>query len=280
MAARFPGLIGPGIAAPAHVRALETWTEPPTRLTIQEDEVHVWRADLQAPGSVGEQLAAALDDAESRQAQRFRFARHRDRFMARRAMRRWILARYLQIEPAALELDFAQYGKPLLGSRYGSDLRFNCSHSENLALLAISRGRDVGVDLERIKPDFSDDAIPERFFTPREAALLRALPAQQQADAFFELWVRKEAYVKARGMGLSLALDSFEIPLGDVELVRQLHAAPQSAGAGPWTMMAFRPAPAYPAALVVQGHACTLRGWTWSCPQGEDGHRSGGNEVR
>jgi 4'-phosphopantetheinyl transferase len=258
----------------------ETWKTPPVLPAIRGNEVHLWRADLEATSGVKEQLAQSLGEEELSRARRFRFAVHRDRFIVRRGMLRWVLARYLDCEPATLQLERSEFGKPFLGARHGSDLRFSNSHSENLALLAIARGRDVGVDLERIKPGFSDLAIPEQFFTPREAAMLRALPAGQQPEAFFDLWVRKEAYVKARGMGLSLALDSFEVPLGDAEPVRLLRAAPDSGEAGIWTVVALRPAREYPAALVVQGEACPLRCWNWSCTPGGDGHRPAGNEER
>lgn len=253
-----------------------TWNEPPFLPAIQEGEVHLWRADIGTTSSAVEQLSASLGDEELSQAQRFRFAVHRDRFIVRRAVLRSVLARYLECDPAAIELERSAFGKPFLAPRHDSDLRFNCSHSENLALLAVTRGRAVGVDLERIRPDFSDHAIPERFFAPREAARLRALPADRQPEAFFDLWVRKEAYVKARGMGLSLALDSFEVPLGDAEPVRLLRTAPDTEEAGRWTMVSLRPAPAYPAALVVEGQACTLHCWNWSGTPGNEDQRFSG----
>jgi len=249
---------------PMNASLPEAWHEPPVLPTIRQNEVHVWLADLDVPALAAGQLAASLGAEESIQANRFRFPVHRKRFIARRGMLRLVLGRYLGIEPAALEFRRSTYGKPFLGDRHGPELRFNCSHSGNLALLAVTRGREVGVDIERVKPDFSDDEIPERFFAPREAAMLRALPARQQREAFFELWVRKEAYVKARGMGLSLALDSFEVPLGDDEPVVSLRAGQDSGEDGRWTMTALRPAPSHPAALVVEGMACTLRRWKWS----------------
>lgn len=251
---------------PLMASAPEAWHEPPLLPTIQENEVHVWLADLDVPARAAGQLAASLGDEESIQAKRFRFPVHRERFIARRGVLRFVLGRYLGIEPAALEFRRSSYGKPCLGDRHDPDLRFNCSHSGSLALIAVTRGREVGVDLERVKPDFSDDSIPESFFAPSEAAMLRALPARQQPEAFFEFWVRKEAYVKARGMGLSLALDSFEVPLGDDEPVISLPAGQDTAEAGRWTMTGLRPAPSHPAALVVEGKACTLRRWKWSLP--------------
>lgn len=255
----------------------DAWHEPPVLPTIRENEVHVWLADLDVPARTAEQLAATLGEEESIQAKRFRFPVHRERFIARRGVLRLILGRYLGVAPAALEYRRSAYGKPFLGDRHDSDLRFNCSHSGNLALLAITRGREVGVDLECVKPDFSDDEIPERFFAPREAAMLRAMPTRQQPEAFFELWVRKEAYVKARGMGLSLALDSFEVPLGDDEPVISLRTGQDAGENGRWTMTALRPAPLHPAALVVEGMACTLRRWKWSLDAAGDDHRNSGS---
>lgn len=251
--------------------APEAWREPPFLPAIAQDEVHVWLADLDMPTSASGLLGATLDEEESGRANRFRFPLHRERFIARRGVLRFVLGRYLGIEPAAVVFRHSAHGKLFLGDRHGPELRFNCSHSGNLALVAVARGREVGVDIERVRPDFSDDAIPESFFAPREAAMLRALPARQQAQAFFELWVRKEAYVKARGTGLSLALDSFEVPLGDDEPVVLLGTGQ---GAGRWTMRALHPAPSHSAALVVEGEACSLRRWKWSLDAAGDEKRS------
>lgn len=224
--------------------------------------MHVWRARLDCPADRLADFEGLLRDDERERARRFRFDVHRNRYLARRGLLRQLLSRCLQIPPADIEFEYAKHGKPFLASRHGSDISFNLSHSRDLALFVLTRGVEVGIDVEYIQPDFSDLAIPERFFTPREAAMLRAVPEARQPETFFELWVRKEAYVKARRLGLSLPLDSFEVPLGDGEPVELLHGEQDGGPAARWTMRALRPALGYTGALAQQGATCKLQRWT------------------
>jgi len=242
---------------------LDAWGEAPAWVCACEDEAHVWRARLDCARWQLSELEGLLSEEEVGRARRFRFATHRNRFVARRGLLRRLLGRYLQISPKEIGLEYSDYGKPSLATRHNSNLHFNLSHSHDIALFVLTLGRKAGIDVEQIQQDFSDLAIPERFFTSREATMLRGLPMSQQPEAFFELWVRKEAYVKARGMGLSLPLDSFEVPLGDGETVKLLQTEQSAAPAAPWTMRALRPAPGYAGALALEGAACTLHRWSW-----------------
>jgi 4'-phosphopantetheinyl transferase len=126
----------------------------------------------------------------------------------------------------------------------GSDVQFNVSHSHGMGLIAIARGRKVGCDIERIEPRFADEQIPERFFSPREVAALRALPESEQCEAFFRCWTRKEAFIKACGMGVSMALDSFDVTLGE--------SAALLRGAEGWIVRAVEAPEGYAAAIVLQ----------------------------
>ncbi len=182
---------------------------------------------------------AILSAEEKARAARFRFAGERRRFTNCRAKVRSILAGYLAIEPAAVEFRYNESGKPSVQGLY-----FNVSHSHDAAMLAVSRSREVGIDIERIDAAFANDNIPERFFSPREVAALRELPSTHQLEAFFRCWTRKEAYVKARGMGLSLALDSFDVTLAPGETARFLR------GANDWSVESLSPMPGYAAAVV------------------------------
>jgi len=243
--------------------ALATWDTGSGPLMLEQGEVHVWRAWLNAqPAQIGE-FENLLCDDERHRAARYRFAVHKNRFVERRATLRTLLGQYLQIAAADIELEYSRFGKPYLAPRLGTDIRFSASHSQDLALIALTRSREAGVDIERVLPDFSDHAVPERFFSPREAAALRAQPIHRQREAFFEIWVRKEAYVKATGMGLSLALDSFEVSLGDPATIQILRDPPDSSNCGIWSIAAFRPAPDYTAALVVEGRECSIHFKTW-----------------
>ncbi len=193
--------------------------------------------DVDLPGAF-----TILSDEERARAARFHFDRDRRRFVNCRAKVRTTLGRYLNTDPARIEFRYNEFGKPS-----AEGIFFNVSHSHDLALLAISRTREVGVDIERIDASFAHDNIPERFFSPGEVMALRALPEHQQFQAFFACWTRKEAYIKARGMGMALALDSFDVTLTPGEPARFLR------GAGDWSIESLAPPAGYAAAVVADG---------------------------
>ena len=117
-------------------------------------------------------------------------------------------------EPESISLEYNPWGKPALAAGFAdSDIRFNLSHSHGVAAYAIARGREVGVDVEMLRPDFASGGIAERFFSRTEIESLRSLPREHQTRAFFVCWTRKEAYVKALGCGLSIDLGSFDVSL-------------------------------------------------------------------
>jgi 4'-phosphopantetheinyl transferase len=168
-------------------------------------EVHCFSLDVDAARL--RELNGFLSWEERERATRFRFDRDRNRFVTCRGILRELLG-----VKARENFVYGAYGKPRLAD---SEIRFNVSHSHDVAMIAIARGREVGCDIERIDASFADDKIAERFFSPYEVAALRALPKEDQCAAFFRCWTRKEAYIKACGMGMSLALDSFDVTLGE-----------------------------------------------------------------
>lgn len=239
------------------------WNEPPCLLTPGEDEVHVWCAFLDRPPDQASHFEALLSEDEIARARKYRFPLHRDRFVSRRAFIRLLLGRYLGIPAPALQFDYTGYGKPRLAIRHATKLRFNVSSSHDLALAAIAYGRDVGVDVEKINEDLFEESIPEQFFSARETATLRALSRSCQTAAFFDCWARKEAYIKAKGMGLSLPLDSFDVSFGDAKPARLLRTLPDPQETERWTMMALHPAPGHAAALVIEGQVSVVRCWNF-----------------
>ena len=237
------------------------WSDPPGFPAVSENEVHIWRAFLDRPSDQLRQFESLLSADEIIRARKYRFPIHRDRFVSRRAMLRLVLARYLSIPAPELHFDYTEYGKPLLGRRHTTKLRFNLSFSHDMALVAVACGRDIGVDVEKIIQSTVEETIPEQFFSARETATLRSLPGSYQAIAFFDCWVRKEAYIKAKGMGLSLPLDSFDVSFGDEKPASLLRTAPDPQEIRRWTMMALHPAPGYAAALVLEGQGGVVRCW-------------------
>jgi 4'-phosphopantetheinyl transferase len=240
------------------------WLSPPKELVLAENEVHVWRADLECEPADVQAFRRLLSTDEIAKAERFYFERDRSHFIAARGLLRTILGRYLRIYPGRLRFFYKLYGKPALVGENGDKIySFNLSHSHGLLLLAITRGREVGVDIERIHSELGvqGQEIAERFFSPNEVAKLCSLPTDQKAEAFFYCWTRKEAYVKAKGGGLSVPLDQFEVSLSPGEPAALLHALPRDAS--DWSMEELHPGPAYAAALVVQGRPLKLRCWQW-----------------
>jgi len=240
------------------------WRHPPESLALADDDVHVWRASLYLAAGHIRDLQRTLAADERRRADRFYFQKDRDRFIAAHGVLRDVLSRYLNVEPSRLRFCYSPYGKPALTGEFGGErLRFNMTHSHGLALYALTRGREIGIDLEYVRADFADEQIAERFFSPQEVAVFRALPADVQIAAFFNCWTRKEAYIKARGEGLSLPLDQFDVSLspGEPAALMSTSADPQEASR--WSLQELSPGPGYVAALAVEGHSWRLKCWQW-----------------
>ena len=188
------------------------WSEPPTSLTLPSGEAHVWRTRLEQPQERVDEFLRTLDDDERARASRFHFEKHRRNFVVGRGVLRLLLGRYLGTRPEDVRFEYGAQGKPLLGGEHRAEsLRFNASHSGEMALYAFMRDCEIGVDVEIIKGDFATEEIAERFFSAPEIAALRALPVIEKPAAFFRCWTRKEAYIKAIGSGLSHPLDQFDV---------------------------------------------------------------------
>ncbi len=241
-----------------------TWDPPPARPVAAGAEVHVWRVALELPRARVEQLAQALSEEERARARRFVFEDARRRFTAARGALRAILGRYLGVAPGDLAFACNAHGKPALAGGAGEGgLRFNISHADGLALVAVALGREVGIDIERVREDFATEEIATRFFSPAEFAALQALPAGARCAAFFNCWTRKEAYVKARGAGLSLPLDRFDVSLAPGEPAALLVTADEPAEASRWSLRELAPGAGYAACLAAAGHGWQPRLWQW-----------------
>lgn len=180
-------------------------------LALAPGEVHVWLTSpepLQDPAQLAGYAAWMNPEEAARQA-RFMFERHRHQFLVARALVRSTLSRYAAIDPADWRFVNNQWGRPDIDPAHGlGDLRFNLSHTDGLIAVALARG-ELGVDVEDTWRRSHTDQIAEHFFAPAEVAELRALAPEQQHGRFFTLWTLKEAYIKARGMGLAISLHRF-----------------------------------------------------------------------
>jgi 4'-phosphopantetheinyl transferase len=243
---------------------ISSWSLPPKDLVLGSAEVHVWRASLYLEASYIQSLQQILAADELARAGRFYFQKDREHFIVARGLLRIILGRYLDMEPSQLRFCYNHHGKPALDRKLGGDgCSFNLSHSHGLALYAVTRGRKIGVDLERIRPDLADEHIAEQFFSPLEIAALRALHTNIQKEAFFNCWTRKEAYIKAKGKGLSLPLNQFEVSLvpGEPAALFSTNGDPQEAFR--WSLQELVPGSNFVAALAVEGHDWQLKCWQW-----------------
>jgi 4'-phosphopantetheinyl transferase len=236
------------------------WRTPLETLVLDCSEVHVWQATLdQGPSQVHAFLHTLAPDEQAR-ASRLYFKRDQQHFIVARGVLRAILGGYLSRAPESLSFCYGAHGKPALaGPSDGDAIHFNVSHSRGIALYAVTRARQVGIDVEHIRFDLAVAEIAERFFSRREVAMLLELPTEARREAFFRCWTRKEAYIKALGEGLSVPLDQIDLPPGPGEPHAQLDAS----AAARWSLQELTPAPGYAASLAVEGNDWRLVCWRW-----------------
>ncbi len=233
--------------------------------TPEGSAVHIWRVDLTLQEDQLQDYRKLLSADENERADRFYSDRDRRRFIAARRAMRAILSEYLSVLPQEVAYSYAANGKPELAPCLReSGIKFNLSHSNELALIAVAQGLCVGVDLEFIDPELAIDEMSSAFFSPREASMLRALPSERRREAFFKCWTRKEAYIKALGKGLSLSLDSFDVAFGTGASAVLLRAEVFTEELSRWSIYDISVSDRYPAALAVEGKKHRLQHREWA----------------
>ena len=205
--------------------------------------VDVYWIDMDAEDPDFRRFADTLSAEERHRAEKFRFERDRRRFVVRRGKLRELLSAQIGCVPARIRFSYGPFGKPFVA---GCDLGFNLSHARQVALYVIGRGLEPGCDIAWRDPGFCREQIPERLFSPRELATLRALAPERQAGAFFRWWTRKEAFIKARGLGLSVPIERFEV------LAAPAAPAALSSGCEGWSARSIEPVPGFEAAVVAE----------------------------
>ena len=171
---------------------------------------------------------------------------------------------YLGSKPSALRFQVNAYGKPEIDAVNCKDaVHFNLSHSGTLALVAVTRSRDIGVDIEEVRPDLAGPSTARRYFSESEVAALSGLPARAQQAAFFRCWTRKEAFIKGKGIGLSMPLDRFDVSLLPDEPPALLASRVEPADVERWSLRDIPVGPHYMAAVAVTGGPFVLHCWTW-----------------
>lgn len=220
---------------------------------VFDQRVHIWKISIIPELKFIRQLHSLLSADERKRAERFKFDKHRHKYIAARGQLRIVLGRYLKVPPQSLTFSYNEFGKPYLFGSVGSPLiQFNMSHSHELGLIAIHKKREVGVDIEWQRPGFAGLKIARRFFSASEVEALEQLPAEQQEKAFFLCWSRKEAYIKARGRGLNIPLDQFDVSLNPEEPARLLSTKHDPPAKDQWSLQSVEADEQYGAAVVVQ----------------------------
>jgi 4'-phosphopantetheinyl transferase len=240
------------------------WETPSKRLNLTDDDVHVWRINVNAATPQIEFLLSALTQDEREKAGRFHFQKDRQQAIVARGALRDILSRYLNAPPGELRFIYGPQGKPKLEQGVQREhLEFNLSHSHELIVVAVNAGRQVGIDVEFIRPGSDWEQIAERFFSAHEVATLRMLPAHLRTEAFFCCWTRKEAYIKAKGGGLSIKLDGFDVSMTPGEPAKLLRSVEDIEATLRWSLMEIIPTPGYAGAVAAEGRDRRLRCWNW-----------------
>jgi 4'-phosphopantetheinyl transferase len=248
---------------------------------LPDEEVHVWQVDQLAWEKETGALFELLDSEERERAARFKFSEPRNQFVISRALLRQCLARYLHVEAREIRFRTTANGKPELAWNAdlqdlpANDLRFNLSHTQGVTVFAVTRHRQVGVDVERIRQNTNALELAERFFSGPEVEWLRSQPASEHIPSFFSCWTAKEAYIKAHGQGLSMSLSSFGVlPIvgaADSKLQLSVYDDPQESRR--WSVWRLDLGADLRAALAVEGETCRVRLGQWPSPDADANQR-------
>lgn len=250
---------------PREAPLVHHWAESPAR-PLRRGEIHVWSSDLDLDDEEVRRLGDSLSMAEKARASRFRFDRDRRRYIAGRATLRAILSTYIGARPESVEIVTDDHGKPALGraDRDGAGpLRFNVTHSERLALYAVTAESEIGIDVEQVQPLPDADSIAEGYFSPVERAELRRLAEAEKPAGFYRCWTRKEAYLKAIGLGLAAPLDAFAVTLTATAPARFLHIEGDERTAARWALHSLEPAAGYQGALAIEAPGMAVHTARW-----------------
>ena len=244
----------------------QVWNNPVDQPQLDEAQVHLWRASLDLPLILIEQLASILTEDEIAKADKFHFPHHRRKFIAARGILRQLLGQYLQISPKNIKFQYGDRGKPYLTrATSGNSLEFNISHSQDYALYGFTHSHAIGVDIEHLRTMEDAAKIAQRFFSPQEFELVNCLSGEQQQRVFFKLWTAKEAYLKAVGIGLAGSLASIDISFDQAEIPCLKSIQGNAAETAPWSMYPCMPALGYVGAIAIKSKIAPqqIKYWNW-----------------
>jgi 4'-phosphopantetheinyl transferase len=239
---------------------------------LADNEIHVWATTLSVAADALAQFSASLSPDEKERANKFKFEKHRNRYTAGRGALRAILGQYVGARAADVRFDYLTNGKPAFAQDFaGAGIHFNLAHTEDLALIAVTRIGPVGVDVECVRSVKNVDELVARFFSQRENELFQKVLNDQKPAAFFNLWTRKEAMLKATGEGITRSLSLVEVSFLPGEPARLLAIAGDAAAGERWRMWELEPANGFTGAVAMEGETSHiqigkkvgLRCWKW-----------------
>ncbi len=240
------------------------WNTLPSDLKFAKNEVHVWRTFLKLAAPAIQNLRQTLSREEDVRASKFYFEKDRRAFIIARGVLRTILGRYLDTEPDQISFCYNPYGKPALDVfSKEMQLNFSLSHSHELAMYAFTYSRQIGIDVEYMRSDVDYEQLAIHSFSQCENDVFLSLPDAVRQQAFFSCWTRKEAYIKARGKGLSIPLNCFDVSLRPGEPAALLNSREDPQGMTRWSLRDLYPGPGYAGALAVEGCGWHLSCWQW-----------------
>ncbi len=241
------------------------WCKMPEIPALEPFKIHLWRINLEEPEADESHLYYCLSDEECDQAARFHYNRDRRRFLKRRSVLRHLLAKYLGVDAKIVRYSAMPNGKPFMEGQGGpAGIRFSCSHSASWGLIAIGHGGEIGVDLERHRPLANLLDLAHACFSDQEIGEFMSIPEALKARYFFDAWTRKEAFVKAIGLGLSFALKDFSVSLTPNQPAKLLNVKNDLAVVERWKMLSIDVNSDYSAALVAEGEPACLRYFEWN----------------
>ncbi len=229
-----------------------TWPQSSTPSELDDLDVHVWSFHLEVSPACLTRFGSWLSLDERERASRFHFEQHRNRYIAGRGWLRELLSAYLNVAPQNITFDYGTHGKPALsGQSAHGGLEFNLSHSDSIAVAGVTRARPLGLDIECVRPLADMGDLVKRFFSQRESSIFEQLQREQQLSVFFNLWTRKEAWLKATGQGISQYLKEVEVSFLPGENVRLLKLPEGFLPAHKWSLQDLDPGCGLKGALAV-----------------------------
>lgn len=220
--------------------------------SLPPNTLHIWLIESEKTDLSFAQGYALLPIDEQERANRFYFAKDREAYVLCRAMLRQRLASYMNHPPAAITFNYNLHGKPFVQAPQ-TNICFNMSHSHGMLLLGFAQDSNLGVDIEKIRPDVKVDEIAARFFSKTEIEALRNLPESEKIEGFFKTWAQKEAFIKAMGEGLSYPLNRFSVNTNPKEMNSLVSIDEASASKDEWTVLTINAPTHYKAACIIQG---------------------------